>query len=109
MCWDSWLWLDVYPCRVVGGWVNNSLLGEYRTVHPTMETMWQADMFEPLLSWINETLSRATHLALWGRAHAATEAYLVRDGKRLDNVPVDATALSTADLFPAHGCPAGWV
>ena len=102
MCWDSWLWLDVIERRVAGGWVNDSLIEEYRVVHPTMELLWTADIFEPLLTWINGDLSRATHIALWGEVDRCTEAYLVRNGVRLRTGKV-IDAEDVTHLLPAHG------
>ena len=101
VCWDSWLWLDVFERRVAGGWVNDSLIEEYRVVHPTMELLWTADIFEPLLKWINEDLSRATHIALWGEVDRCTEAHLVRNGIRLRTGKV-IDAEDVAHLLPAH-------
>ena len=47
--WDSWLWLDVYERPAPGGWVNSLVMEEYQVVHPTLESLWRADAFEPLL------------------------------------------------------------
>lgn len=101
--WDSWLWLDVYEEPVSGGWVNTITLEEYQVVHPTLESLWAADVFEPLLAWINDYLAPATHIAMWGSADDATWARLVRDRKILGTkFFIEDDSRRPTHLLPIH-------
>lgn len=83
--WDQLLWLFASEkrCRDRVGWIDDSVLPDFRVIFPTREALWRVNMFEELLIWINEDLANATHLAMWGSADDATWARLVRDGKVL--------------------------
>lgn len=104
--WDQLVWLDVYEEPGSGGigWINGVLFPEFQVVHPTREALWRADVFEPLLTWINEDLAYATHLAIWGIADRATWARLVHDGKVLrSRWTIEANGGTPAHLLPVHG------
>ena len=83
--WDQLLWLfaDERPGAGGVGWIDGSVLPEFLVIHPEREALWRENVFEDLLTWINEDLAHATHLALWGSADEATWARLVCDGKVL--------------------------
>jgi hypothetical protein len=83
--WDQLLWLyaDEEPGPGGVGWVDDSVYPEYRIIHPTREALWRTNVFEDFMTWINEDLAHATHLAIWGSADDATWARLVCDGKVL--------------------------
>jgi hypothetical protein len=83
--WDQLLWLfaDEEPGPGGVGWMDDSVLPDFQIIHPTREALWRENVFGDLLTWINEDLAHATHLAMWGSADDATWAQLVRDGKVL--------------------------
>ncbi len=61
-------------------------------------------MFEPLLTWINEDLAHATHLALWALPSGTTWARLVRDGKVLrTGWTMEENGGTPTHLLPVHG------
>ena len=104
--WDALLWLDAHEKRGPGGvgWINGGFRPEFQVVHPTREALWRADVFEPLLTWINEDLAHATHLALWEMLSGATWARLVRDGKVLrTGWTLEENGGTPAHLLPVHG------
>ncbi len=80
---NALLWLDAHeePGPDGVGWINSGLYSELEVVHPTREALWRADLFEPLLTWINEDLAQATHLAMWEMNGSPAWAHLLRDGK----------------------------
>jgi hypothetical protein len=83
--WDQLLWLfaSEKPGPDGVGWMDDSVLPEFQVIYPTREALWRENVFEDLLTWINEDLAHATHLAMWGSADDATWARLVRDDKVL--------------------------
>lgn len=104
--WDGLLWLDADEKPGPGdvGWINGGFRPEFQVVHPTREALWRADVFEPLLTWINEDLAHATHLALWEMLSGATWARLVRDGKVLGTGwTLEENGGTPAYLLPVHG------
>lgn len=108
--WDQLLWLFADETRGPGdvGWIDDSVLPEFRVIHPTREALWRENVFEDLLRWINEELAHATHLAMWGSADDATWARLVRDGKVLRAAWTIAENGGTPTHFlQVHGHAAG--
>jgi len=106
--WDALLWLDAHEEPGPGGvgWVSGDLPPEYQVVHPTLEAIWRAEVFEPLLTWINEDLAHATHLAMWEVPNRATWARLVRDGRVVRRGwTLEENGGTPAHLLPVHGHP----
>jgi hypothetical protein len=47
------------------GYLDRYTLPDYRIAYPTREALWQAEMFEPLMTWINNKLVPAKWLGLY--------------------------------------------
>jgi hypothetical protein len=105
ICWDQILWLYWNPIPVSGGgWIDESLLPEFQIVHPTCEGVWRAGAFDEFLTWINEALAQATHVAVWGSADECTFAKLVRGGKIIEGRgTIEESRVKPAHLLPVHG------
>jgi hypothetical protein len=106
MDWDQLVWLDAYekPGPDNSGWINTAMRPEFQVVHRTREALWRADVFEPLLTWINEDLAHATHLAMWEIADGVTTARLVRDGRVLrSRWFIETNGGTPMHLLPVHG------
>ena len=104
--WDQLLWLfaSEEPGPNGTGWIDDSVLPDFRVVHPTREDLWRANVFEDLLTWVNEVLAHATHLAMWGSADDPTWARLVRDGKVLRaSWTIEENGGAPAHLLKVHG------
>ena len=83
--WDQLLWLfaDEEPGPGGVGWMDNSVLPDFQIIHPTREALWRENVFGDLLTWINEDLAHATHLAMWG---SADDAHLGAAGARRQGI-----------------------
>ncbi len=46
------------------GYVDLWTMAEYREPYATLDALWRAQLFEPFLQWVNETLAPALHLGL---------------------------------------------
>lgn len=44
--------IDVAPERIVGGWLNNFRLPEWRVVFRDLDDLWRIEMFNPFRSWV---------------------------------------------------------
>jgi hypothetical protein len=64
--WDFLLYFDVWPRLAVGGYVCEHCRPEQRTTFPDMEALWRDHLFEPLAEWIDEKLSAADAVGLFG-------------------------------------------
>ena len=109
VCWDILASMDVYAELVTDGvgWHCTLLIPEARRLHPTQEACWREDGFEWLLTWLNDEVASATHLALyggegcyegtgWTSAHLARNGLLLRSGSPLlRNGPL-------RELLPLH-------
>lgn len=97
---NALLWLDAHEERGPDGvgWINSGLYSGLEIIHPTREALWRADVFEPLLTWINEDLAQATHLAMWETDGSAAWARLLRDGKVLSR----GWTLEEREESPSH-------
>jgi hypothetical protein len=59
---DMLAWYDSAPKRVPGGYICQWCNPETRLTLPSREAIWQNDLFELLLKWVNECLAPATEL-----------------------------------------------
>ena len=75
--WDVIKEFWAYPRRVPGGYLDVSLLDEFRTVMPSKRHIFKVGIFESLLSWVNETLVNIAGIEVHGEPHAGTWAKLV--------------------------------
>ena len=72
--------LDTSPTRVPGGYVCTMCDPETRPTLPSREAVWETDLFEPFLQWVNECLAPANALHISGDV-GFTDARLVgKDG-----------------------------
>ena len=76
--WDQILWLDARTKRVPGGYVCDLCPEDARVTYPTREAIWQTEIFEPFLEWVNDHLMNAVALSVSGTPDRATWARLVR-------------------------------
>ncbi len=83
-CWDLLIDIDAEPTPIIGGYMNASLLPEYHGNYPTLEAFWVAELFEPMLHWINDKLTQAKWIALY-RWDGLQEAILLRDECMLED------------------------
>ena len=75
--WDMLLSLDAYPKRVPDGYVCTECDPATRQTFPNREALWECDLFEPFLVWVNEKLAPADALHLYG-AGGMTAAKLTK-------------------------------
>jgi hypothetical protein len=61
-CIDMLASFDSSPKRVPGGYVCTECNPETRLTLPTREAVWEGDLFEPFLTWVNEYLAPASAL-----------------------------------------------
>jgi hypothetical protein len=61
-CFDMLISYDAAPKRVPGGYICERCNPETRLTLPTREAVWEGDLFEPFLTWVNECLAPATAL-----------------------------------------------
>ena len=78
MSWDLVLCLEAAPRRTPTGYVDHMILPEYREPYATEEALWRGQLFEPFLSWVNETLAPARYLGIWGARGEVIFARLLR-------------------------------
>lgn len=66
---DANILLDFWalPMSVPGGYIDRSLLPEYRELLPSRERIWELGIFEPFIEWINGTLAKAYWVELRGK------------------------------------------
>ncbi len=81
VAWDLVLCLEAAPQRTPLGYLDQMVLPEYRELYATEDELWQAELFEPFLHWVNEDLAPACRLGLWRTEEGgATWAKLLRQG-----------------------------
>jgi hypothetical protein len=61
-CLDMLFSFDTSPKRVSGGYICTQCDPGTRPTLPSREAIWEADLFEPFLVWVNEVLAVATTL-----------------------------------------------
>jgi hypothetical protein len=76
-CWDFLVCFDAAPIPTADGYYCAFCIPEYRTYYASREALWQAELFEPFLDWLNNKLFPATWLGL-NRTKGATWAELLR-------------------------------
>ncbi len=64
-CWDVLMCYDACPELVDNSYFDKCTLPDYRIDYSTREALWQAEMFEPLMNWINDKLLSAKWLGLY--------------------------------------------
>lgn len=79
--WDMLLSLDAYPKRVPGGYVCTECDPATRQTFPNREALWEYDLFEPFLRWVNDILAQADGMQLV-QFDGMTSAQLIR-GERI--------------------------
>lgn len=63
--WDVLMCYDASIELTDKGYFDRCTLPDYRIAYPTRESLWQAEMFEPLMNWINNKLLSAKWLGLY--------------------------------------------
>jgi hypothetical protein len=76
-CWDIIAGFETYPKRVAGGYVCRACPEDRRPVFPSREALWRAEVFEPFLKWVNDSLANAVAVSVSGTPDAMTRASLV--------------------------------
>lgn len=66
--WDSLIGIDVVSSSTQNGYCDELTLPEYRVYYANKEAFWCAELFEPMLDWINTKLAKAQWIVLyrWG-------------------------------------------
>jgi hypothetical protein len=64
-CWDLLVCFDTAPMPTADGYYCDFCMPEYRTYYASREALWQAELFEPFLDWLNNKLFPATWLGLY--------------------------------------------
>ena len=72
--WDALISVDALPTATQGGYYDKLTLPEYRKVYSNKEAFWFAELFEPILNWVNNRLAKSKWIALyrWGGIQEAT-------------------------------------
>jgi hypothetical protein len=65
--WDMLLSLDAYPKRVPGGYACTECAPATRQTFSNREALWEYELFEPFLEWVNDKLAPADALHLYGK------------------------------------------
>ncbi len=101
--WDILASFEVWANTTYGsGWRNVLLVPEAQELHRSREVCWITSGLEPLLSWFNEELAPATHLALLGAEDSWTSAHLVQDGRFQRSGEPIRTCDHIRHLLPLH-------
>ena len=72
--------LDTSPVRVPAGYVCTMCAPETRPTLPSWEAVWETDLFNPLLRWVNERLAPANALHISGDDGFTIAKLVVTDG-----------------------------
>lgn len=75
-CWDLLADFGLAEMRTKHGYTNQFVLPAYLTYHTSRQALWEGEVFEPFLSWCNETLAPSHWLILEGDRQRATWASL---------------------------------
>jgi len=65
--WDLLMAYDSYPELTENGYFDKMTLPDYRVLYDSRAALWQAEMFEPLMDWINNKLLTSKWLGLYQR------------------------------------------
>lgn len=84
-CWDFLFDEDVVPGSDAEGWFCTACPAEDRPYFPSIETLWEAHLFEPLRRWVDEKLRPAAVLE-FHEIHGGTSARLMPTAKAKDAV-----------------------
>ncbi len=104
-CWDLLMDWDSSPACGPTGYFCGSCLDHFRDTNPgeeftkffpSREAVWADDIFEPFLRWVNEGLTNAKWLGIYGEWGHATWARL------MDVVPEGKAAENLAALLPCR-------
>ena len=77
--WDFIQLFEIYPQRLRRGYSCRLCFPVGRKTYVTIASLWRAHAFEPLLTWINDTLLRAQWLCLQSFGGGTTGASLMVD------------------------------
>jgi hypothetical protein len=77
ICWDLLVCFDAVPMATVDGYFCALCQPEHRIYYANREALWQAELFDPFLVWLNTKLIPAIWLGLY-RNKGATWAELLR-------------------------------
>lgn len=62
--WDSLEFFEAWPIARHPGYICGFCKPEYQKTYPSRQALWEDHMFEPFLSWVNETLTTHAWLML---------------------------------------------
>ena len=65
-----------WPKRVADGYIDVSLLEEYRVLRPSREEIWTLGIYEDFLAWVNEDLAPARWIEISGERDRWSSAKL---------------------------------
>jgi hypothetical protein len=65
ICWDYLVCFDTAPRPSAKGYYCALYMPEHRVYYPNRQDLWQAEMFEPFLDWLNTQLIPAQWLGLY--------------------------------------------
>jgi hypothetical protein len=65
-CWDLLVSLDVMPTKQGQNHICGFCLPEHQIPYPDRASLWKDHLFEPFLTWVNNTLAPAKWLRLEG-------------------------------------------
>lgn len=64
-CWDLLVCFDAAPVPTANGYCCALCQPEFRTYYANREALWQAELFDPFLDWLNNKLYPAIWLGLY--------------------------------------------
>lgn len=66
-CWDVLMSYMILPARSHHGYYHRFTLPDDRQIYSSRETLWAAEMFEPLMNWLNNRFFSVKWLVLYQR------------------------------------------
>jgi hypothetical protein len=105
-CWDLLFDVDAYPKKVPEGYVCRECLPGYQKLFVSRSDLWADHLFERLLNWVNEELSRAQWLVLEAIPPEYSWAHLAETRPELAQAK-DSEDRSVTIVIPLRGRAVG--
>lgn len=64
-CWDLLISYSAFSEPTENGYFDIFTMPDYREIYPTRERLWYAELFEPMMNWINNQLLPAKWVGLY--------------------------------------------
>lgn len=76
-CWDLLICFEAIPELTRNGYVCSLCNPEQRDTYTSRDQLWRKHLFEPFLTWVNDTLTKAPWIEIYGCAGRLTAVKLL--------------------------------